>query len=223
MANTTEDIGKDRYGRFIGPGFGSLSYTIPAHAGVKSKLRVYRFWPEILEQTHGINGSKSQSHTWQHFYSKNYAAGQLQITGRVRYQEQYDQLAQFIRDHQFLLVTQIGASNDDNGDQLSLMTLSVPSENLSWAGWIPRFQGGAKRFNVAPEVTFGFEVITDRHSTNEYIVPSAALKSVFTGQFLSGPVSQQAAQKAEEAANAVTEQNLFAQMIGNKLAAQGDN
>lgn len=197
---STEVLGKDRHGNYIGPGFAALTYTIPAHAGKAAKVRVFRFWPETLEQTHGLTGTKSQSHTWQHFYSKNYAGGQLHITGRVRYQEQYDQLAQFIRDHQFLMVTQIGASNDHKGDQISLMTLSVPTENLTWSGWIPAFEGGAKRFNPAPPIDFNFEVIVDRHSTNEYILPSAALKSVFTGRFLSGPVTQQQA-LAEEKAN----------------------
>jgi len=141
MALQIQTVGKDRYGRYIGTGFANLSYTIPAHSGVNAKLRVFRFWPETLEQAHGLTGSKSQSHTFQHFYSKNYSAGQLHVTGRVRYQEQYDQLAQFIRDHQFLMITQIGASNDGNGDQISLLNFNVPSENLSWSGWIPRFEG----------------------------------------------------------------------------------
>lgn len=198
MATSEELVGKDRHGNFIGPGFATLTYKVPAHNGRPAKVRVFRFWPETFEQTHGLTGSKFQSHTWQHFYSKNYTAGQLHITGRVRYQEQYDQLAQFIRDHQFLMVTQIGASNDGKGDEISLLFLSIPSENLSWTGWIPSFEGGAKRFAVAPPLDFQFEVVSDRHSTNQYIIPSAALKSVFTGAFLSGPVSQQQALAEEQ-------------------------
>jgi len=46
---------------------------------------------------------------------------------------------------------------------------------------------------------------------------------VFTGRFLSGPVTQQQALQEQEAADTATQQKLLQQLTTNKLAAQGDN
>lgn len=163
----------------------SIAYRVPA---VKTKWRIFRFWLMEVSQAHALSGKVVQAKMFSHFYAKSYAPGAVSITGRVRTQVQYDQLAEFIRAHQKLMVSQSGRSNAPGTDAISLMTLGIPDENLYYAGWIPTFSGGAKRFNPAPEFTFNFEVVHDRHSTASQIIPSAAKRSVFTGAFLDGPI-----------------------------------
>jgi len=164
----------------------SLSYSQPGKGKIGNTLRIFRFWLMEIEQTHTLSGKVSQSKLYSHFYAKSYAPGRVAIQGRVRTQEQYDALASFIRAHQKLMVDQPGRSNSASTDALSLMTLGIKDENLYYAGWIPTFQGGAKRFNPAPPFNFDFEVIHDKHSTANKIIPSAAKRNVWSGAFLSG-------------------------------------
>jgi hypothetical protein len=80
--------------------------------------------------------------------------------------------------------------NNADGEAIPLMSLHISAENLYYAGWIATFEGGAKRFNVAPQFQVNFEVVNDRHSTSDKIIPSYAKRSRFTGAFLSGAVAQ---------------------------------
>ena len=81
---TTQYVGRDKQGRIIDPGFGSLSYQY------KSITRVFRFWPEIVEQGQTLAGSTAQSQFFNHFYAKGHAPQPVGITGRVRDQDMYD-------------------------------------------------------------------------------------------------------------------------------------
>jgi hypothetical protein len=164
----------------------SISYVKPGAVKSKNTLRVLRFYLMELEQPHLLGGSVHQSKLYSHFYARSYSPGQVQVKGRVRTQSAYDTMATFIRDHQKLMVTQPGRSNSSATDAISLMTLSIKDENLYYAGWIPSFQGGAKRFNPAPPIDFSFEVIHDKHSTANKIIPSAAKRVVWSGTFLTG-------------------------------------
>lgn len=218
----TQYIGRDSQGRLIGPGFASLTYK----AG--STTRIYQFWLEEIEQRHSLSGTSAQSQFFQHFYAKSYAPDPLQVTGRVRDQKQYDALAEYVRDHQILLVSTRGSNNPDVSAQkfqLPLMTLRIASEGLVYGGWIDSFEGGAKRFNVAPQFTFSFTTIEDRHSTNSKLVPSHALQSVFSGAFLTGPVSQKQATKQVEqqsSADALSAQIALANRIKTQNEPGGD-
>jgi len=213
---TTQYVGRDKQGRIIDPGFGSLSYQY------KSITRVFRFWPEIVEQGQTLAGSTAQSQFFNHFYAKGHAPQPVGITGRVRDQDMYDDLASYIRAHQILLVSTRGSNNPDTSAarfQLPLMTLRIPSEGLVYSGWIDRFEGGARRFNVAPQFSFSFTSIEDRHSTNDKIVPSHALRSVFSGAFLTGPVSQQ--QATTEVTKGATSKTTAEQLgIANTIKTQ---
>jgi hypothetical protein len=173
----------------------SLSYVQPGATNAKNRIRVYRFWLMEIEQPHQLSGKNTQSKLYTHFYAKSYSPGQVEVQGRVRTQAEYDLLAVIIRTHQKLMVSQSGRSNATGTDAISLMTLGIKDENLYYAGWIPTFQGGAKRFNPAPPFTFRFEVIHDKHSTANKIIPSAAKRNVFSGAFLTGALPDPKAPK----------------------------
>lgn len=176
-----------------------LSYVTP------DRVRVFRFWLYEFEQGHSLNGSTQQSKLYQHFYAKSYAPSPVSITGRVKDQSQYDLLAQYIRDHQVLLVNAVGRDNSGTGNfaSIPLMRLHISGENLYCSGWIAAFEGGAKRFNVAPQVQMDFEVVNDLHSTNADIIPSFAIRSTFTGSFLKGAVSDSDFAQNQVKSNAV--------------------
>jgi hypothetical protein len=163
-----------------------ISYVRPSVNG-DSTNRIFSFWLERLEQTHEINGQVIQAQTYQHFYARNYISGKLALTGRVKTQEDYDQLAEFVRSHQLLMVNTSGGA-DIGSKLLPLMKLGIASENLYYTGWIDNFPAGAKRFNPAPQFTTQFTVASDKHSTNDKIIPSYLKRATFTGAFLDGPV-----------------------------------
>jgi hypothetical protein len=180
----TQIVGRDQFGRNIPPGWGSLTYT---NAG--GTRRIFRFYIETIEQSQNLAGSSQQAKMYQHFYARSYAPAPVHVTGRVRDQPMYDDLGEFIRAHQKLLITTAGRNNVFDNERLPMMRLNIPSENLAYNGWVNAFEGGAKRFNVAPQFDFDFEVISDKHSTNNKITPSAALRSTWSGAFLSGAVA----------------------------------
>lgn len=165
-----------------------LSYVVPAKGQIPATNRTYTFWLETLEQGHEMSGSTAQSQTYQHFYARNYVSGPIQLTGRVKTQTNYDVLAEFVRAHQTLMVTTSGGANTGSNTLLSLMILGIPTENLYYTGWINGFEGGAKRFNVAPQFVTSFQVVQDKHSTNDLVIPSYLKRATFTGAFLDGPV-----------------------------------
>lgn len=187
-------------------------------SGKAGKQRQYRFWLTNLDQTHSLAGEVRQSLLWQHFYARSYAPSLLSVQGRVRTQAQYDDLAEFVRAHQRQLVLQPGRNNADDSS-LALMRLDIPSEGLYYAGWVKSFPGGAKRFNPAPPFTFQFEVINDRHSSNSNLVPSSAIRSVWSGQFLSGSVSQTTSKSVSDAVDKINNAELTAKIASGKAAA----
>lgn len=181
-----------------------LAYTRPAKGGRPAINRWFTFWLDSIEQTHEMAGNNSQAQTYQHFYARNYINGPIQIKGRVADQELYDKLAEFVRVHQVIMVTTSGGANSGSNIILPLMKFGIPSENLYYTGWINTFEGGAKRFNPAPPFTTSFQVVSDKHSTNEMIIPSYQKRAWFSGSFLDGPVYTPPTTSENTAANTLT-------------------
>src|SRR4051812_37178766 len=88
-----------------------ISYTTPQRGTKPATNRIYMFWLERIEQTHEMNGQVIQSQTYQHFYARNYISGKISLTGRVRTQDAYDALAEFVRSHQLLMINTSGGAN----------------------------------------------------------------------------------------------------------------
>jgi hypothetical protein len=136
----------------------------------------FGLWIMEYSQSHDLAGSASQSKFFKHFYPRSYSPGPVTVTGRVSTQFRYDQLAEFIRFHQEVMVQNSGLSNAGD-NQLPLLKLSIPSENFYVEGWIEAFASGAKRFNPAPEYTFDFTVVKDQHSLNVDLRPASVIRS----------------------------------------------
>lgn len=182
------------------------------------RVRAYNFWLTEVSQDHQLSGTARQSRMYQHFYGRSYSPGQVQIIGKVKNQTQYNTLAKFVRHHHEALMSAVGGGNlTTNTNGLPLMSLHIQAESLYYSGWISTFQGGAKRFNVAPEISFGFEVVNDRHSTNDKIRASGALRATWNGSFLSGAVSDTRAAQ-EDAGTYIAPTRPPAQTLRNNSA-----
>lgn len=151
------------------------------NAAIRYRNSGFGLWVMGLNQTHALGGSSAQSKWFKHFYTKSYSPGVMNVTGRVRTQHRYDQLAEFIRAHHEVLLSGESFSNTSEGIQIPLMKLSIPSENLYMDGWIENFQGGAKKFNPAPEFSFDFFIIRDNHSANYEMIPASVIRSWWEG------------------------------------------
>jgi len=171
-----------------------------SNAYLKYAGGTFPLWVMGLEQVHELAGTTAQSKTYQHFYPRSYFPGAMVITGRVRNQAMYDDLADYIRGHQLALINNPtldsglsgSLTNRPGNETIPLLEFNFPEENLLLTGWITPFEAGAKRFNVAPEYTMNFVIASDRHSTNDRINPSFAVRGWWTGAFLdfdeNGPI-----------------------------------
>lgn len=154
------------------------------YVDTKGKLRGLGLWVMEYSQEHSLGGSSSQSRWFKHFYPRSYSPGAITVTGRVRTQQRYDQVSEFIRDHQQVMIQRAGYSNSGTKNQLPLMRLSIPFENLYVEGWVNSFAAGAKRFNPAPEFTLDFVVVKDNHSMNSEMRPASVLRSWWNGSII---------------------------------------
>lgn len=152
----------------------------------------FTFWLTEYSQSHEMGGSRRFAKMYGHWYSKNYSPGLLRVSGRVRSQKKYEQLAEFVRKHQILIAKSSGKSNIQGGG-IPLMNLGVVrggsdwNENFRVWGWIESFSAGANKDNVkAPKFTFEFYTVRDAHSLNHQIRPSYAIKKWWTGAEVTG-------------------------------------
>lgn len=146
--------------------------------------QTYRMWVMEYSQPHILSGSDSQAKLYKHFYPRSYSPGDVAVQGRVPTQQDYNNLAEFIRKHHLVLMRSPGQSNISGTSQLRLMRFCIPTENFYVEGIIKTFRAGAKRFAVAPEFQLNFTVVKDAHSKNADMVPSGALRAFWTGAFI---------------------------------------
>jgi hypothetical protein len=161
-----------------------MSYNAAIKYNSSGKLLGLGLWVMEYSQTHDLGGSSQQSKWYKHFYPRSYAPGTITVSGRVRTQQRYDQVVEFIRGHQETMIQKAGSSNAGTKNQLPLLKLSIPSENLYVEGWVASIAGGAKRFNPAPEYTFEFFVVKDAHSMNTDLRPASVMRSWWNGSII---------------------------------------
>lgn len=141
-------------------------------------------WVTDFSQPHQLNGNYAQSKNYQHFYPSNYAPGSITVNGRVPTQNDYNNLAAFIRGHHEELMKLPGQTSLETSSELPLITLFVANEGLIAQGMIQQFQGGAKRFNQAPPFTFDFFVVEDSQDIATKLVPSSVIRNTWSGNFI---------------------------------------
>lgn len=169
------------------------------------QMTTFLLWVMTYSQPHQMEGSSHQSFGYKRYYPKSYAPGKVRVEGRLPNADQHQQLGDFIREHQRLLLANRGLSNL-GANQLPLMNLGIPKEGFYVSGFIPNYTVERKRFNPAPEYTFEFEAIRDRHSTNSSIVPAAAIRSWWTGAVLD--TGKPAPQTEQETTNTMSAADL---------------
>lgn len=150
---------------------------------VRKGIQGFRFWVMEYSQAHQLSGTQAQSKMFQHFYARSYAAAPISVTARVRDDAEYHKLAKYIRGHHEELMRNPGMSNV-RGGELPLMGLGIKDEGIYVTGWVESFEAGAKRFNVAPEVSFDFVVVQDSHSANTNMRPLSVTRAWWTGQMV---------------------------------------
>lgn len=127
------------------------------------QLELMYLWVMSIEQGYGMAGTSASAKYYSHWYPLNFNMGPLVVTGRVPYQVDYNNLSEYIRRHQRLMASEAGYTNikGDTEHALNLLRFELKSEGVFVDGFIKSFNARQKRFDVAPEFTFEFEVIKD--------------------------------------------------------------
>lgn len=123
-----------------------------------------------ISQPQSLSGSTAQSANYRHFYPRSHLPGDIEVQGFCKSQDEYQQLALFIRQHQRAL---LNTPNDvryqfpNSQDSQRLLLLDVPTEQTHWRGFVKTF-GMVKKgvFVPAPTYTFNLVVVFDSTSEN---------------------------------------------------------
>jgi len=148
--------------------WGSLSYAAAA-AGHTPPTSTHNIIITSIEQGLQLDGSTAQSRRMRQFYPRSHVPGDLVVNGICRSQEEYQQLAYFIRHNQWAILGTPGG-NFQRIHSVStnrLLLLDVPTENNQWRGFIKTF-GMTKKgvHDPAPTYTFNFVVVFDDLAQN---------------------------------------------------------
>lgn len=149
----------------------TLDYRAISANGKKYVARQFFLYVEKLSQSHTLSGSSSQGRYSKHFYARSYAPGDMELKVRCRSQDDYQNLALFVREHQRTLVAQPGkfeVTSSASAGFKRLLRLSVPSENIFYHGWIKTITISKKGvFEQAPECTLTYTVAFDNGFTEK--------------------------------------------------------
>lgn len=143
-----------------------LSYEVE---GIK---QTHKLWVMKVSQDNRLSGAKHQSRIKAHFYPRAHAPGNMMLSGRCHSQEDYQQLAKFIRIHHRHIINAPDTEmfhRFDNGNPgyLRLLRLSIPSENIYIRGWVDTFMIQKKGvFEPAPEFQLSFFIVFDHLAQN---------------------------------------------------------
>jgi hypothetical protein len=154
---------------------GFLSYKFfDVNNPTQQSNKIKYLWIKRISQENSLEGKNYQSSQTRHFYPRVYAPGNLVVEGLADSQEDYQDLATFIRTHQkFISSTQ---SQLKQGDNSYLLTLNIPSENLFLKGIVPKFN--LKKlgvFDPVPNYNFEFIILANKNkllnttTTSQYI------------------------------------------------------
>lgn len=159
----------------------SAGFDGPTVGNASANLYVTTFppfylWVYEVQASFGLSGSTGQSQMLREFFPHNINDVTLTVTGQCANTTQYNKLAQFVRTQQWLALKNI--SNGTPSTALVALQLnstydgktapSVPKTptykgpHRPWlvTGYITSIAAGATAHEVAPEFTFGFEVVT---------------------------------------------------------------
>jgi len=96
-----------------------------------------------ISQVNTLQGVRAQSVKTRHFYPRSYMPGNYQIEGIAKSQVDYQNLANFIREHHKKnMIGGLDLTIDKNNVLRGynyLMRLQIPNEKIDAIGWIPKF------------------------------------------------------------------------------------
>jgi hypothetical protein len=122
-----------------------------------------------LEQPQQLDGATYQSRNARHFYPRSHMPGDVAVEAIADSPEELQQIAYFIRQHQITLLNTPGGNFQfpTSSSSQTMLTLSVPTENRTWRGFIKNFSYVKKGILVvAPTYSFSLTVIFDDTSKN---------------------------------------------------------
>lgn len=140
--------------------WGTLQYT-------STSLQQHPIMITSFSQSQELDGETKQSRTGRFFYPRSHMPGDIAIEGICSSQDEYQELALFVRKHQRLMLTVKRISQLQDDDVAKLLTLDIPTEQVRVRGFIKQF-GMVKKgvFVPAPTYTFNFLVVLDNTARN---------------------------------------------------------
>lgn len=142
--------------------------------------RAKPLWVTKIKQINKLEGKYGQSLLTRHFYPRSFGYGNLQITGiagssldptsneMIDGQQTYQNLAQFIREHQTTLVSQLDLFNN------YLMNLQIFAEGIYVRGFVDKFTLTKRGvFEPAPEYNFEFIIVHWDERDDDWNIPDS--------------------------------------------------
>lgn len=121
-------------------------------------------WIHDISMSFQIGGEGAQSHHYREFYARNLAQPSVKITGQTHSQEQYGEIAEFIRRGQ-----SASLKPQDESGKGNTMVLTIPEggnivtghkhQGHHFRGHIKNIQRATQRWVNAPEYSFEFIVV----------------------------------------------------------------
>lgn len=128
-------------------------------------------WITDIQASFAVSGQAAQSRMLRQFYPRSFSSVTLSITGNVPNTQEYNRLALFVREHQYLALqglnggstidqTIVFALNDQTPSSWPANPHNVKGAHVPWhlRGYVKSMAAGAVRHEVAPEFTVDFLV-----------------------------------------------------------------
>lgn len=162
--------------------WGSLSYAASGSLDSVPPTVTHNITITSLSQQLQLEGSTAQSRRMRHFYPRAHMPGDIVVEGICRSQDEYQQLAYFIRHNQWAI---LGTPNGnfqrfDNIASQRLLKLDVPTENNHWRGFVKNF-GMTKKGVFQPAPTYSFNLFVVWDDLKENIGISSRMRKYYDG------------------------------------------
>lgn len=142
---------------------------LTGHAGARFELNVTQFRSPMSAAINSV-----QTHTMLQHFPIRCGQPDIEFTCRFTSLDEKHQFQNFVRQHQ------VNAINDSKGN----VTLFWPERNIeNWTGFITNFAVNERRFEYAPQVTFGVDLVdsmmSERTSASSF---GASFDAIFGSQ-----------------------------------------
>lgn len=162
-----------------------------------NKMNYFGLYIDQITQPHQLSTNSSQTRLVKIVYPRSYMPGDITVNGTCLSQEEYQELALFIRfNHRTLISTPSNMSftNPTGPGAQRLISLFIPSENIAVQGFIPSFDLTKRGtyFDPAPQYQFAMTVVFDSQkqeiiasrSVTKYFDPTVQSYDSVTGEYV---------------------------------------